>query len=320
MTLSSCSATASIRSCRNSRRASGSRLATGSSRISSSGRLARPSVSASCARWPPESLRACCVAVEAEPLDPVAAPARRPSPGSAARRGAGARRRSGPRRSACPARRSRPSASCPGSARPPPSTSIVPAVGASIPTARFSSVLLPAPFGPTSPTTRPGRDLQRAVRERPAPPVALAQPVGPQDGGHATSCWTARKVAVNSASMLSSSSPASRALVEPALELLAQRPVRGERRVGQRPRDERPDPRPGGDEPVVLELPVGLQHRVGVDRQPRHDLLDRRELVALAQQAEPQRVPHLPHELQVRREAGARVEVEFNHSTRKIAL
>ena len=57
-TLSPCSATASIRPCRNSRRASGSRLATGSSRISSSGRLARPRVRASWARCPPESFPA----------------------------------------------------------------------------------------------------------------------------------------------------------------------------------------------------------------------------------------------------------------------
>ena len=37
-----------------------------------------------------------------------------------------------------------------------PSTSISPAVGVSIPTARLSRVVLPAPLGPTSPTTRPG--------------------------------------------------------------------------------------------------------------------------------------------------------------------
>src|SRR3954471_2608890 len=36
-----------------------------------------------------------------------------------------------------------------------PRTSIVPEVGASSPTARLSRVLLPAPFGPTRPTTRP---------------------------------------------------------------------------------------------------------------------------------------------------------------------
>ena len=36
-----------------------------------------------------------------------------------------------------------------------PRTSIVPSVGSSKPTARLSNVDLPAPFGPTSPTTRP---------------------------------------------------------------------------------------------------------------------------------------------------------------------
>jgi len=35
----------------------------------------------------------------------------------------------------------------------PPSTVTVPAVGAAKPTARFSSVVLPAPFGPTSAAT-----------------------------------------------------------------------------------------------------------------------------------------------------------------------
>jgi hypothetical protein len=40
---------------------------------------------------------------------------------------------------------------------------------------------------------------------------------------------------------------------------------------------------------LVFELPVGLEHRVGIDRQARHHLLDRRELVTLTQQAQPQR-------------------------------
>ena len=37
----------------------------------------------------------------------------------------------------------------------PPHTSMVPAVGASSPTARLSRVVLPAPLGPTSPVTCP---------------------------------------------------------------------------------------------------------------------------------------------------------------------
>ena len=59
-TVSPSSATASIRVCRNSRRASGSSAATGSSSTSSSGRLASASVSATCACWPPDSLPTFC--------------------------------------------------------------------------------------------------------------------------------------------------------------------------------------------------------------------------------------------------------------------
>jgi hypothetical protein len=46
----------------------------------------------------------------------------------------------------------------------PPSTLIEPAVGVSSPMARLSSVVLPAPFGPTSPTTRPAVGLEHRVR------------------------------------------------------------------------------------------------------------------------------------------------------------
>ena len=68
------------------RRASGSRLATGSSRISSSGRFATATVRASWARWPPESLPAFCLRVQAERVDARLRRAPRPSRGSAWRR------------------------------------------------------------------------------------------------------------------------------------------------------------------------------------------------------------------------------------------
>ena len=77
--------------------------------------------------------------------------------------------------------------------------------------------------------------------------------------------------------------------------------------------DERPDAGASRDEPVVLELAVRLEHGVGVDRQARHHLLDRRQLVALPQQAQPQRVAHLLDDLQVRRHAGAAIEMELDH-------
>ena len=48
-----------------------------------------------------------------------------------------------------------PSSAARDPARRPPSTVTPPADGAVRPTARFSRVLLPAPFGPTSAVTRP---------------------------------------------------------------------------------------------------------------------------------------------------------------------
>ena len=58
-----------------------------------------------------------------------------------------------------------------------------------------------------------GGDLKVAVLERPAPAVPLAQTLGIDDPAHAMSSWAVeRKESRNSASMLSSSSPARRAL------------------------------------------------------------------------------------------------------------
>ena len=154
-TLISSSATASISTCRNSRRASGSRLATGSSRTSSSGRFASPSVSASWARWPPESW-------------PARWPGSRPRRSIRRRAAASSQRglRCAPRRrwsaTVSPAYVGVSWATKPtfaswaeSAAGRPPQTSMVPTVGVRIPTIRLSSVVLPAPFGPTRPVTRP---------------------------------------------------------------------------------------------------------------------------------------------------------------------
>jgi hypothetical protein len=73
--------------------------------------------------------------------------------------------------------------------------------------------------------------------------------------------------------------------------------VRGQRGVGQRAGDERADPLPRRDQPVPLELAVGLEHRVGIDRETGDHVLDRGQLVTLVQQAEPQRLPDLLDEL-----------------------
>ena len=55
-------------------------------------------------------------------------------------------------------------------ARRPPRTVIDPALGCRSPTARWSSVVLPAPFGPTSPTTLPAGIASVHSRERPLRP------------------------------------------------------------------------------------------------------------------------------------------------------
>jgi len=97
------------------------------------------------------------------------------------------------------------------------------------------------------------------------------------------------------------------------LQLAAQRPVRGQRCAGQGPGHKRADPGPGRGQALVFQLPVGLEHRVRVDRQPGRHVLDLRQLVTLVQEAQPQRLPHLVDQLQVRRDAGPAVQVELDH-------
>ena len=90
-----------------------------------------------------------------------------------------------------------------------------------------------------------------------------------------------------------------RALASQRAQVLSQRAVRGERLSARVRVTNVPSPGPGGDQPLVLELAVGLEHRVRVDRHLADDLLDGRQLVALAQQPQPQRLAHLLDELQV---------------------
>ena len=63
-----------------------------------------------------------------------------------------------------------PSSAAGDPARRPPSTVTAPADGAVRPTARFSSVLLPAPFGPTSAVTRPAGISSVHSRSAQVPP------------------------------------------------------------------------------------------------------------------------------------------------------
>ena len=162
------SATLPISDCRNSRRASGSRLATGSSSSSSRGRLASASASATWARCPPESLptgrfggmpswasrlRASAPSQRRFSLPPMVTSSAAVK--SAVQRGVlGDEPDLGQDRRVVVRRLRRRPGPCPRRAR-------------SRPTARCSSVLLPAPFGPTRAAIRPAGRLQRAVPQRP---------------------------------------------------------------------------------------------------------------------------------------------------------
>ncbi len=101
--------------------------------------------------------------------------------------------------------------------------------------------------------------------------------------------------------------------------------MRRQRLVRQRLGHEGADTGPGCDEASVLELAVGLEHGVGVDREPRHHVFDRGELITFGEQAEPERLPHLLDQLQVWRDARAPVQVKLDqrsslHLTRYLAL
>ena len=65
-----------------------------------------------------------------------------------------------------------------------PRTLIVPRVGASSPVARLQQGGLARAVGPDEPDDVAFGDGQRAVAQRPGPPVLLAQPAGLDDGGH----------------------------------------------------------------------------------------------------------------------------------------
>ena len=158
-----------------------------------------------------------------------------------------------------------------------PSTLILPAVGASIPVAMFSSVVLPRRWD------QPGR---RRVRRgclgcsptAPASPVLLAEPAGFDGCGHiASSCVADLTVCGKSLSMLSQVQACGTCLAVPPHRSWLRLLVGRYGPVAQRLGHEGADPRPGRGQALVLEFAVGLEHCVGVDRQRSRDVLDRRE-------------------------------------------
>ena len=156
-------------------------------------------------------------------------------------------------------------------------------------------------------------DLERAVAQGPACAVALAEPVEPECA-HATLRAAARTRHVveqrGHAVGIEAGGPGAS---HPALEPRAKRLhlVRGQR--GRLLAHERADAAATLADAFEVELAVSPEHRVGVDGQARHHLLDGGQLVARPQDAEPHGLAHLLHELEICRHAGAGFEVEFDH-------
>ena len=75
-------------------------------------------------------------------------------------------------------------------------------------------------------------------------------------------------------------------------------------------KDKRADPLATFDQAEALQLPVCLEHRIGIDRHFGHDLLHGRQLVSGSQVAHAQGLFHLLDDLKIRRDARAGVERE----------
>ena len=173
-----------------------------------------------------------------------------------------------------------------------------------------------------------GRQLQRAVPQRPGAAVPLAEPVGLQDHVHplssrsahagsfcgASSARVARMRRLHQGDDVLGREAGGLRPVQPGDQVVAQLGLVGQGRAGQGALDERAHPGSAADQTLDLQLPVRLQHRVRVDRQGLRDVPDLRQLVARRQQADPQRLFHLLHELHVGVHLRPAVQHELDHS------
>ena len=125
-----------------------------------------------------------------------------------------------------------------------------------------------------------------------------------------------RSALVTSATIPSSSSPAPSASASQPSQGAAQPGQLRQRDLGQRGHDECALARPAGRQALGLQLAVGLEHRVRVDRQRGDHIPDLGQLVAGPEIPEPQRMLDLMYELQVRRHARGRVEPELDRRSR----
>jgi len=64
---------------------------------------------------------------------------------------------------------------------------------------------------------------------------------------------------------------------------------------------------------LPLEIPVCLEHRVGINSQFDDDLLGRRELITWFEETKLKGLVNLVDQLEIRGDAGRRVELKLNH-------
>jgi len=71
---------------------------------------------------------------------------------------------------------------------------------------------------------------------------------------------------------------------------------------------------PGSHQTLALKVPVGLEHRVRIDRQLGDNLLSRRQLVARFEQAKLQGLMNLLDQLQIGGDTGSGVQLKLDHN------
>ena len=120
-------------------------------------------------------------------------------------------------------------------------------------------------------------------------------------------------MSANSSAMASSSKPAARALSTQLRSVRAQRIDSVGLKRRQRARDERALPPPAFGQALEVELAVGLEDGVGIDREAADHLLDGRELIAGMQDPEPHGLLDLLHELEIGGDARAGVQAKLDH-------
>ena len=139
---------------------------------------------------------------------------------------------------------------------------------------------MPAPFGPTSAVTEPDGTSSAQSRNAHFEPYRLPSPSARNAVTRPSSPRAVARCRRTSAAMFSSSRPAARARPIQRRSAEAQLLHAVGRRRRRLARDERAHAAPPLDQPLAVQLAVGLEHRVRVDRQAADDVLHRRQLIS----------------------------------------